>query len=62
MIRFVLLKEFPALMEAIQVSGIMWLFAGCCVFGVIVCGIFLPETKGRNLNRAGSSTETLCSV
>lgn len=50
-INFSIVQVFPWLLIEIEVHGIMWMFAVSCAIGVVIITIFLPETKGKNLNK-----------
>ncbi|KAH8375004.1 hypothetical protein KR200_010924 [Drosophila serrata] len=46
---FVALLLYPMLIKNYGVASAMFMSAGVCFFGAIVLGIFLPETKGKQI-------------
>ncbi|KAK3911175.1 Facilitated trehalose transporter Tret1 [Frankliniella fusca] len=44
---FVVSKFFSTLSDALGAAGCFWLFAACCVVGVVFIRLAIPETKGR---------------
>lgn len=49
MTAFVILKTMPVLTTIIQIYGVMWIFAGFCLVGLVGILCFVPETKGKVL-------------
>jgi len=44
---FVALKIYPTMIYDQGLAATMFMSAGMCLFGFIVLGLFLPETKGK---------------
>lgn len=40
---------FAHMAETLGASYAMWVFGGCCCFGGLFCGLFIPETNGKSL-------------
>ncbi|XP_039437015.1 facilitated trehalose transporter Tret1-like [Culex pipiens pallens] len=49
-VSFVIVKYFAAAIEVLGMHGSMWFFAGCCLFGAVFNGLFVPETRGKSLD------------
>jgi SP family sugar porter-like MFS transporter len=48
---FLLTFTFPLLNAALGPSGTFWLYAAICVAGFLFIRAFVPETKGKTLER-----------
>lgn len=48
-VAFLVDKNFPVLMETIQLHGCMLILTICCCFGLIFV-IFMDETRGKSLD------------
>lgn len=53
---FAILKTTPVLTTIIQIYGVMWIFAGCSLLGLVGIVCFVPETKGKVLGGGGGGT------
>lgn len=53
---FISLKMFPILMHELQLSGVAWICAGVCFYGILFSVFILEETKGKNLNESVPKT------
>lgn len=47
---FITYKTVPYFTELLELHGLLLMFAGFCTIGFIVLAIYLPETRGKNLN------------
>ncbi|KAH8340746.1 hypothetical protein KR059_005896 [Drosophila kikkawai] len=45
----VVLAVYPLMISGLGVGSVMYMSAGVCFFGAIVLGMFLPETKGKQI-------------
>lgn len=45
---FVVSKYFGSLQDWMGISGVFWLFGGCCLFAAIFVLAVMPETKGKS--------------
>lgn len=45
---FLLILFYPTITAAFGMFTCMFLFAGCCIFGIFFVIIYLPETKGKS--------------
>ncbi|XP_065205803.1 facilitated trehalose transporter Tret1-like isoform X2 [Planococcus citri] len=46
----VILKVYPALLNAVHIKIIIWCYTGCCLAIILFSTFILPETKGKTLN------------
>lgn len=60
-------KFFIDLKEVVQNYGVYWIYGGFCAMGVVLCWLFIPNTRGKSLekiqrapsNQPGSKTTRL---
>lgn len=49
---FISVKMFPILMHELCLSGVSWICAGVCFYGILFSIFILEETKGKKLNES----------
>lgn len=48
-VMFIVIKTYHPLEMFISTAGTFWMYSGLCAFGVFFVIMFVPETKGRDL-------------
>lgn len=48
---FIVNNFYPILSNEIGMFGCFWILSAICLFGFIIAVLFLPETKGNDLNK-----------
>lgn len=51
-IGFAVVKCYPVLMEKIALHGVMWISSALTTIGAVAIYFFLPETKGKRLEKS----------
>lgn len=53
----ILLKYLPLLADTLGFHGLMFAFAGVCIFGAVFVGFQMPETKGKSYEEIMNSLQ-----